>query len=152
MSEYNTQPPEEYTQSTEQQTPKRLRLGADALMLSLKSFKTEGCENIESQKGDNKYIVTSSHLSNLDAPAVIKALGEKFDMQITAQSILAEEAGQKIMFQLGGKDNFSFLDYHLTPTDRAGSFNPDNFTDLEKKWKKEKLHGLPFIHLILKVK
>lgn len=133
MSEFNTPVPEECAKNTKQETPKRLRLGAEALMLGLRSFTIKGSENLETLSNDDKYIVTSAHLSNLDAPAAIKALGEKFNMQITAQSLLTDEVGQKIMFQLGGKENFSFLDYHLTPTDRAGSFNPDNFASLESK-------------------
>ncbi len=98
-----------------------------------KSFHVEGKENLQkAQEADKntKFIIASSHISNLDAPAAIKALGDRLNIQITIESILHGFTPQEILFRIAGKDHFSSLEYHKLKGDKAGVFNPDDFTIL----------------------
>ncbi len=113
-------------------TDSRLRFLGDLLVNQFcKEFKVKGKESIKAEiekHQENKYIIVSSHFSNLDAPAAIKALGDIFDLQITAQSLSFKTfAPQNLLFSVGGKENFIPLDYHQTKNHKIGVFNPQNF-------------------------
>ncbi|MFA4930905.1 MAG: hypothetical protein WC570_03520 [Patescibacteria group bacterium] len=115
-----------------QKTDKKLRKLGDIFVEKFCSqFEVEGINNIKEEiekNPDAKYIISSSHFSNLDAPAAVKAMGELLDMQITAESLSFEGASpQKVLFYLGGKDNFIPLDYRRTKNGKTGVFNPSNF-------------------------
>ena len=118
----------------------RLRSLGDLLVNQFcKEFKVKGKEDIKTEIErcpENKYIIASSHFSNLDAPAAIKALGDIFDMQITAESLSFRGfAPQQMLFRLGGKENFVPLDYHKTKKSKSGIFNPKNFETIFERIK-----------------
>ncbi|MFH0988222.1 MAG: hypothetical protein V1763_02525 [Parcubacteria group bacterium] len=98
------------------------------------SFTVEGADNIpqpQERKEQENFIVVSSHFSNLDAPATIKALGDKLDIQITTESLLHGVTPQEALFRLAGKEHFSTLEYRkLKGGNKTGVFNPADFDAL----------------------
>ena len=124
------------------ETDQKLREKVDSLInLFCNEFTVEGKENvIEAQKKDPdaKFVIASSHISNLDAPAAIKALGDRFDIQITAESVLFGATPQEIIFRLGGKESFTPLEYRKekkSERGKEGVFNPDDFKVISEKMK-----------------
>ncbi len=119
----------------------RLRSLGDLLVNQFcKEFKVKGKEDIKTEiekHPENKYIIASSHFSNLDAPAAIKSLGDIFDMQITAESSSFRRfAPQRMfLFRTGGEENFISLDYHKTNKGKSGVFNPKNFETIFERIK-----------------
>ncbi len=77
------------------------------------------------EQGNNPVIV-SSHFSNLDAPAAVKAF-EGFQLQITRESLHFQDPLQKLTFSLAGRMNFSPLTYKEKG---RPVFNPDDFNNL----------------------
>ncbi|MFA5877832.1 MAG: hypothetical protein WC845_00425 [Candidatus Staskawiczbacteria bacterium] len=118
-------------------TDEKLREGADKLIsLFCSEFQVDGKEylvHVQEQTPDTKFIIASSHISNLDAPAAIKALGDRVDIQVTAESVLFKSLPHKIMFGLGGKDNFTPLEYKKEKDGKRGIFNPKDFQKLSEK-------------------
>ena len=76
-------------------TPAQLRTYGDRVIgLFCKDFSVEGYENIEEirEKYPNeKFIISAAHLNNLDVPAVLKVLGNDFNIQMTGESVLLEK-------------------------------------------------------------
>lgn len=96
-------------------------------------FKVSGKENLEEyqeKNPDEKFIIASSHISNLDAPAAIEALGDRLDIQITTESVIHGATPQEILFRLAGKENFAKLEYKKTKEGKHGVFNPEDFEKL----------------------
>jgi len=118
-------------------TNEKLREGSDKVVgLFCSEFSVEGKENLVSfqeQNPDTKFIIASSHISNLDAPAAIKALGDRVDIQITAESVLFKSLPHKIMFAAGGSENFTPLEYKKGKEGKQGVFNPKDFQELSSK-------------------
>ncbi len=122
-------------------TPLQLRaFGNQMINLFCKNFSVEGEENIKKAKEENsdgRFIISSSHLNNLDVPAVLKAMGNDFNIQMTGESVLLENlkkyAGHNLLIHLAGRKNFTPLDYKEGKEGKHGSFNPDNFVELEEK-------------------
>ncbi|MFA6514608.1 MAG: hypothetical protein WCT50_05020 [Patescibacteria group bacterium] len=128
-----------------EKTPTHLRLYGDKVVdLFCKQFSVEGKENIEKAKAENpeqKFIITAAHLHNLDVPAALKVFGNDFNIQMTGESVLLEKMkylGHRIMINLAGRDNFTPIDYKENSEGKHGSFNPDNFTEIEEKMKEGK--------------
>ncbi|MFI5107282.1 MAG: hypothetical protein ACHP78_00385 [Terriglobales bacterium] len=122
-------------------TPETLRNGVEKIVTFLcKDFSVEGKDNVEEirriqeEDANNKFIVTSSHISNLDAPAAIKALGNDLDFQLAVSSTHFGLTPQELMYRMAGKENFTGLDYRKNKRGSAdGAFNPDNFDELAEK-------------------
>lgn len=120
-----------------------------------KNYSLEGLDKLEDYQKENpdeKYIISSSHTNNLDAPAVLKTFGDKFKVQLTGESVLLEKLkylGHRALINLGGRDNFTALDYKedMNNPIKHGSFNPENFNELEEKMNEGKtpwLASAPF--------
>ena len=113
------------------QTSESLRNKVDTIInLFIKDFSIDGKEKLISTINENpeeKFIVTASHLSNLDAPSAIKSLGDILDMQIAVDGSLFSLAPHALMFNIAGKENFSPLEYKKVNGKMSGSFNPENF-------------------------
>ncbi|MGE5426100.1 MAG: hypothetical protein ACM3PZ_03430 [Bacillota bacterium] len=124
----------------ERQTPSHLvKYGEKVVDIFCKSFSCEGLEHVKEAKEsypDTPFIISSSHLHNLDVPAALKALGREFDIQLSGESVLLEKMkylAHRLMISLAGKDNFTPLDYVEDKEGKHGSFNPDNFEQLAGK-------------------
>ncbi len=130
-------------QEAHEKTPERMRKSVDAAFnLVCKNFTVEGKEKLLGTKKDNPdatFIIASSHFSNLDAGAAVKALGDKFNIQITAESALFGFTGQEAMFRIAGKDSFTPLEYKKIPktskkdTGKKPIFNPKDFEVLSEQ-------------------
>lgn len=120
-----------------EQTPRSLRNGAEKIIdMFCEKFEVVGKDNIEKVKKENpdeKFIITSSHFSNLDGPAAIKVLGEDFNLQIAVESLHFGWTPQEVMYRIGGKENFSPLEYRKSKKSKFGVFNPKDFENLSEK-------------------
>lgn len=118
-------------------TDESLRGKVDKMLkVFCKSFKVEGKENLqEAQELDknSKFIIASSHISNLDAPASISALGDRLDVQVTTESVLHGLTPQEVLFRLGGKEHFSTFEYQKTKGGKRSVFNPEDFEVLSEQ-------------------
>ena len=127
---------ENFEQNNNISTPERLRTAVDKAMdLLVNTFNVEGKEelvNFIENNPDTKFIIASSHFSNLDAPAAVKALGDKLNIQITTESVLFGLTPQMVMFKVAGEENFSPLEYKKEGKQKSGVFNPDDFDNLSK--------------------
>lgn len=138
----------------EEITPAHLRLYGDKVVdMFCKRFSVEGMDNVETiRKNDpnQKFIISAAHLNNLDVPAALKVFGDKFNIQLTGESVLLEKLkyiGHRLMINLAGRDNFTALDYVEDKDGKHGAFNPDNFKELAEKVKDGKtpwIAGHPF--------
>jgi hypothetical protein len=142
ISKKTEQPEKQIEEKTEKQekTPAPLRLYGDKVVdLFCKDFSVEGKENIEKAKKDDpeaKFIITAAHLNNLDVPAALKVFGNDFNIQMTGESVLLEKMkylGHRAMITVGGRENFTPLDYIEDKDGKHGEFNPENFDELEGK-------------------
>jgi 1-acyl-sn-glycerol-3-phosphate acyltransferase len=138
---------EQFPASSEQpkkSSPESLQKGADKIVdLFCREFSIEGEENLEEirklrdENPDAHFVLTSSHFSNLDAPAAVKALGRDLDMQIAVESMHFGLTPQEAMYRIAGKENFTPLDYVKNKSGEKGSvpgtFNPENFEALAEK-------------------
>lgn len=127
-------------------TPRNMKkFGDKALELALKGFSVEGLEQLKEFKEKNpekKFIISASHLHNLDLPAALSSLGDDFNIQITGESLLLEQLKyidkRVLINSVWGRDNFTALDYVDKGKGKHGGFNPDNFTELEEKMEEGK--------------
>lgn len=97
-------------------TPERLQKGAEKVIeYFCKDFTVSGEENLkeieEGKVKGNKFVIASSHFSNLDGPAAVKVFGKKLNLQITVDSRHFNLPAQRTMYQYAGQENFSPLDY-----------------------------------------
>ncbi len=124
-------------QEEQSETPERLRKGVDTIIklfckeFSLADGGKERITQILEQNPETTFVIAASHLSNLDAPAAVAALGDILDIQITAESVLFEGASpQRALFKLAGKESFTPLSYDRDKHGKHGVFNPEDFTRL----------------------
>lgn len=122
------------------ETPAHLRIfGEKMISLFCKKFAIQGLDSIKEFKKENpeeKFIISSSHLHNLDVPAVLKVFGKDFNLQVTGESVLLEKMqylGHQFLINLAGRDNFTPLDYKEDKTGKFGSFNPQNFQEIQER-------------------
>jgi hypothetical protein len=131
-----------------EKTPRQLKLfGEKSIDLYLKNFSISGNENIEKVKEikennpEEKFIISASHLHNLDAPAVLKVFSNIFNIQLTEESVLLKKLKYlqpNILITLGNRQNFTPLDYKEKDKNKHGVFNPENFIELEEKMEEGK--------------
>ena len=117
-------------------TAEKLRDGCDKVIsLFCSEFIVDGKEKITSvleKDPSAKLILAASHLSNLDAPAAVKALGDEIDIQITFESVLLKSLPHNIMFGAAGKESFSPLKYAKEKGGKHGVFDPKDFDKLSE--------------------
>src|SRR5262245_53557131 len=98
MSERFSQNPEWYKGKQIRSAHSLRKWSEVAVGLMAKDFSVKGRQNLEEaidiqrREGPGKIIVLSSHLSNLDGPAGVKALGADFDLQMVVDE---KNLGQK---------------------------------------------------------
>ncbi len=119
-------------------TPEAMQKGAERVVdMATKSFQVDGQERIEAlrqgrqENPDQRFVITGSHLSNLDVPAAVKVLGRDFNMQVAPESVLFGLTAQQIVMNIAGRENFTPLEYKKRKGGgKMGVFNPDNFDAL----------------------
>lgn len=111
-----------------------------AISLGCEDFTVEGRENlqeirrIQAEQPDSRFIVSASHISNLDGPAAVKALGEDLNIEMAVDSTHFAQLDQRIMHWLAGKENFTGIKYARSKEGKKSPvFDPQNFTELEEK-------------------
>ena len=137
----------------EEATPNRLiKYGEVIIDNFCKKYEVNGFDELKSfkdkHKGD-KFIITGSHMNNLDVPAALKTLGPEFNMQVTGNELfkkrgkyLAQNIGVSTLFHdrfttLGQKDEDIIIKNaegnKKEVTIESGVFRPENFTELDKQ-------------------
>ena len=124
------------TTESRQGTPQRLWLANEAnLKFAVKDIKVTGQKNIKEIPAGAKVVVLTTHLTDLDVPLAIHAVGHELNVAIMNLSTHHKffgkqgEAPTNIGIRIAGKGNFIPIDYHK---DESGikspkAFNPDNF-------------------------
>jgi hypothetical protein len=118
-------------------TPERLMF---AIKMQLKSqigsIETSGKENLEKLPKDKKIVVVTTHISDMDIPLTINALGNDLNLMITNESVhhkFSGEPSMNISMRLIGKDNFLPIDFAGKGIEKHPTvFNPDNFEPMIK--------------------
>ena len=124
-------------------TDEGLRRKVDALVgVFCNDFSVAGKDALlaaQERDPDAKFVIAASHISNLDAPAAVKALGDRLDIQITTESILHGFTPQEFfLFRPAGKEHFSTLEYRQGKGGKHGVFNPGDFTELAQQMQRGK--------------
>ena len=120
-------------QMTSEQT---IKWADRAINLLTSSFKVEGEENLAGARDEHNrhpeqpWLIVASHLSNLDAPAAVKALGEDFRLRIMAESMHFGMAAQKMLMKTAGQESFAPVRYRQGLKRRVGVFDPENFNEI----------------------
>lgn len=133
----------------EQRSSERLRRGSRWLIeLFCKEFSVEGKEKFarhREQHPNERFIIAASHISNLDAPAAVAALGDVLDIQITAESLLFQgwdpvRLAQYAAMTYAGKENFTPLSYSEArgETKKQGIFDSEDFSTILQSLQKGK--------------
>lgn len=112
-------------------TSKRLALAIEANLVPLVGDVTvSGMENINELKREEKLVIATTHVSDLDVPLAIKALANHFDIAVSDDSnhhdFFKDPAGN-VGIKLAGQENFIPIDYAKTDTGKQARFNVDNF-------------------------
>ncbi|MDB4992205.1 MAG: hypothetical protein JWL75_450 [Parcubacteria group bacterium] len=122
--------------SREIHTEKSMLQAADkGINLLSSNFEIEGENNIKeavrlrTEDPNRRFMIASSHISNLDAPAAIKAFGNDFDLLISASSQNFTGANA-FLFRIAGKDNFTPLTIKGPKGKPSGVFNPEDFAPI----------------------
>lgn len=124
--------PQEEQPKTKESSPKRLMLAMELWKkAALNKMEIKGQENLKNIPKDQKIIIATTHLSDLDVPAAFCALGKDLDIAITNESVhhsFREEPDTNISMRLAGKDNFIPIDYKKKDDRKSPKlFNPENF-------------------------
>jgi len=119
-------------------TSDRLMQSVNLLIKSahLGEIKISGRENLNKIPKDEKIVVACTHISDVDVPIAIHALGNDLELKISDQSVhhnFKKEPSMNISMNIAGKDNFFPIDYAGSGTEKHSStFNPDNFVPMIK--------------------
>jgi len=97
----------------------------------LNSMTVKGLENLQNIPRDQKIIVATTHISDLDISAAICAVGNDLDLAIANESVhhdFMKEPDTNIGLHLAGKSNFIPIDYKKENGKKSPAlFNPENF-------------------------
>lgn len=131
---FNRRPPEERPK-TKESSPKRLMLAMELWKkAALNKLEIKGQENLQNIPKDEKIIIATTHLSDLDVPTTMCALGNNLDIAITNESVhhsFKEEPDTNISLRLAGKENFIPIDYKKEDGKKSPKlFNPGNFESM----------------------
>ncbi|HSR89282.1 MAG TPA: hypothetical protein VLK22_02675 [Candidatus Udaeobacter sp.] len=134
----------EVEKTQKRETPTKFRERVKKIVdFFCRNFQVEGKEEVKQELKENpnaKFVIATSHFSNLDAPATVEALGDILDIQVTAESVhFKRTAAQNLLFKLAGKENFTPLSYEKGKGgNKHGVFNPADFAGLEEGIEKGK--------------
>ena len=140
----------------EEKTPSRLiKYGELIINNFCKNYEVDGFDglkNFKDEHKEDKFIITGSHMNNLDVPAALKTLGPEFNLQVTGNELfmkrgkyLAQNIGVNTLFYdrfttLGQKDETKTIENtegeKKKVTIESGVFRPENFTELDKQMEK----------------
>lgn len=116
-------------------TPESVRNKVDLAMKPFGQLEIEGKDALaefQEKNPDARFIMAGSHFG-MDVHAALSALGDRFDIQVTGESLVHDEALMEFFIKTIGEDRFSDLQYKKTSEGKTGVFNPDNFVELEEK-------------------
>lgn len=116
-------------------TPESVRNKVDLAMKPFGQMDIAGKDALvefQEKNPDAKFIMAGSHFG-MDVHAALKALGDRFDIQVTGESLVHDEALMEFFIKTIGEDRFSDLQYKKTSAGKTGVFNPDNFQELAEK-------------------
>jgi hypothetical protein len=116
------------------------------LEFAIKSINVKGKENIDSISKGAKVIVITTHLTDLDIPVAIEAVGHELDLAVMNLSTHHKfwgkqgEISTNIGIRIAGKENFIPIDYHKNESGQKSpeAFNPENFTSAVETLEKGK--------------
>lgn len=123
-------------QKIRKEIPKRLWLANEVnLRLAVSNVEVAGKENIKRIPEGAKVVIMTTHLTDLDIPVSIHAVGKDLDVVVTNQSTHHKLSGPQseaitnIGLHIAGKKNFIPIDYYKDKTGKKSpkAFNPDNF-------------------------
>jgi hypothetical protein len=117
------------------------------LNIQLGKITINGKENLEKLPKDKKVVVVPTHISDMDIPLTVYAVGNALDVTISNQSVHHDwknEPSMKAAMLAAGEDNFLPIDFIGRGTDkRPGTFNPDNFVPMMEAMDQEKAMIVP---------
>ncbi len=119
-------------------SPKRLMLAIETLVKTTsRNVEVQGREHLAEIPKDRKVIVVTSHISDIDIPLSVKALGYDLDIVIVNESphhSFRQEWNTYLGLVAAGKKNFIPLDFRKNEKGEKEplSFNPDNFKPMEE--------------------
>jgi 1-acyl-sn-glycerol-3-phosphate acyltransferase len=126
------------SQSPEKKGPSRFWLANEAMVIKtlVGKIETSGEENIKKLPPGAKVVVLTTHLTDLDMPIVIHAVGKDLDMvemdMSTHHKMFGKqgEAITNIGLHLAGKNKFLPIDYTKDASGKKSprAFNPENFS------------------------
>ncbi len=133
----NQLPPEEGLLTREKkETSSRLLLAIETNLIPLVGkVEVIGRENLTEMPPNKKVIILTSHLSDIDIPLTIKALGHDFDIAVVDQSThhsFREDPAGKISIGLAGEKNFIPIDWKVVDGEKQSRFNADNFASMSE--------------------
>ena len=128
---------EKVEEQAKEHSPKRLMLAFEALVkLQVGEVHVNGKDHIAEIPRGRKVVVASTHLSDLDVPLAVSALGDDLDLAVVNMSVHHSwrlKSGEPSTYAgmvAAGKDNFIPVDFEKDPETgekKSGAFNPDNF-------------------------
>ncbi len=130
--------PEYNVWSPEHVTPESVRFGSDMFMKQCREIQVDGKDDLEefqAEHPDDNFVIAGTHFTGLDVHATLSLLGDRFDVQVTGESLAKDIPAVKFMINQIGSDRFTPLDYEQEEgkLKKVGIFNPDNFDDLVEK-------------------
>ena len=117
-------------------TPESVRHKAELAMKQCKEVIVSGEDELiefQAEHPDAKYIIAGTHFTGLDVQAALSQLGDRFDIQVTGESLVKDQFINRVMINQIGADRFTDLEYRETAAGKTGVFNPNNFAELQQK-------------------
>ena len=115
----------------------KLRQGAERVLgLALNQFEVEGREQLDAYQGEHpeaKFIIAQSHLSQLDGAGAIRALGDKYDLQLAVDSQIQKMPMESMLFKYMGKEDFTFLHHTKVGSSHIPTFDVRDFDELSDR-------------------
>ncbi len=138
--------PSELGLDQKRQTPWALKNESKLWLNMFGKLNVEGQKNlnavseIRKNEPDAKFIIAGSHFSHLDVPAAVTALGDDFDIQVTAESVLFERGRpeREFLMRLSGSENYSPITYQEDKSGKRPVFDPENFTAIADRMEEGK--------------
>lgn len=138
---------EKFTPSVE--TPKREKKASDSRLRKIvelgiapliSGVEIKGKEHLDELPPEKRVVVATTHISDIDIPIALKALGEDLDLVISDMSTnhLFKNIGIKAGLMAAGEHNFKPIDFvEQKEGFPIAKFNPDNFIEMTEKTDKD---------------
>ncbi len=104
-----------------------------ATMFNLGKVEVRGLDNLDKISRDERVIIATSHISDMDIPVVVAKLGRRLNPIVSNQSFqheFSKSALPNIAMRIAGEENFVPIDYDVETG--KPSFNPKNFEAIQK--------------------